>query len=84
MSISLDPYTSQAQNNDITLQERINGIFFGLLLRHCLTVNIIGLKEIIESTKTAMLTTRSADGQFHSRAMNPVSRRSSASIYFTR
>lgn len=87
MSASLDPYTSQAQNNDITLQEKINGIFFGLLLRHCLTsINITGLKEIMVSTKTAMLTTRSADGQFHSRAMNPVSRRSSASriyLYFT-
>jgi len=56
MSSSLDPYTSQAQNNEHTLQEKING-----------------LKEIIKSTKTAMLTTRSADGQFHSRAMNPVS-----------
>ena len=81
MSTSLDPYTSQAQKNDITLQEKINGMFFGLLLRHRLTVNMIGLKEIIKSTKTAMLTTRSEDGQFHSRAMNPVSRRSPASIY---
>jgi len=33
---------------------------------------IDGLKEIMKSTTTAMLTTRSADGQFHSRAMNPV------------
>ncbi|KAF8160678.1 hypothetical protein B0H34DRAFT_795562 [Crassisporium funariophilum] len=52
---ALDPYTAQAQNNDITPQEKING-----------------LKEIIKSTQTAMLTTRSADGQFHSRAMVPV------------
>lgn len=83
MSTSLDPYTSHAQNNNITLQEKINGIFFGLLLRHCLTVNIIGLKDIIKSTGTAMLTTRSADGQFHSRAMNPVSRKSRQHIFHT-
>ncbi|KXN90853.1 Protein bli-3 [Leucoagaricus sp. SymC.cos] len=30
-----------------------------------------GLKEIIRSTETAMLTTRSADGHLHSRAMAP-------------
>lgn len=34
-----------------------------------------GLREIIKATQTAMLTTRSADGQIHSRAMNPVPRR---------
>ncbi|PPQ84586.1 hypothetical protein CVT25_015789 [Psilocybe cyanescens] len=52
---NLDPYTAQAQNNDVTPQEKI-----------------AGLKEIIKSTETAMLTSRSADGQFHSRAMSPV------------
>ncbi|KAF5321086.1 hypothetical protein D9619_001536 [Psilocybe cf. subviscida] len=30
------------------------------------------LKNIIKSAQTAMLTTRTADGQLHSRAMNPV------------
>jgi general stress protein 26 len=34
-----------------------------------------GLREIIEATQTAMLATRSAEGQIHSRAMNPVARR---------
>ncbi|KAF9564724.1 hypothetical protein CPC08DRAFT_705024 [Agrocybe pediades] len=33
---------------------------------------ITALKEIIKSTETAMLTTRSADGHLHSRAMVPV------------
>ncbi|KAF9484430.1 hypothetical protein BDN70DRAFT_903612 [Pholiota conissans] len=33
---------------------------------------IQGLKEIIRSTQNAMLTTRSADGELHSRAMTPV------------
>ena len=33
MSTSLDPYTSQAQNNEHTLQEKINGIILGLQLR---------------------------------------------------
>ncbi|KAF6763094.1 hypothetical protein DFP72DRAFT_986845 [Ephemerocybe angulata] len=35
---------------------------------------ITGFKEIIDSVQTAMLTTRSADGQLHSRAMNPSKR----------
>ncbi|KAF9010667.1 hypothetical protein BDQ17DRAFT_1397328 [Cyathus striatus] len=34
---------------------------------------INGLKEIIKETHTAMLTTRSADGEMHSRAMTPAS-----------
>ncbi|KAF8972989.1 hypothetical protein BDZ97DRAFT_1649208 [Flammula alnicola] len=55
ISNKLDPYTSQCQDHNPTLQEKIDG-----------------LKEIIKSTQTAMLTTRSADGQFHARAMNPV------------
>ncbi|TFK44248.1 hypothetical protein BDQ12DRAFT_672649 [Crucibulum laeve] len=39
--------------------------------KHTPQEKIDGLKEIIKSTSTAMLTTRSADGQFHSRAMTP-------------
>ncbi|TFK25175.1 hypothetical protein FA15DRAFT_680304 [Coprinopsis marcescibilis] len=35
---------------------------------------IDGLREIMNSVQTAMLTTRSSDGQLHSRAMNPASR----------
>ena len=35
-----------------------------------------GVKEIIHQVKTGMLTTRSADGHLHSRAMTPASRSS--------
>ncbi|KAF8197916.1 hypothetical protein BJ912DRAFT_922642 [Pholiota molesta] len=51
----LDTYSTQAQNDSASLQDKIQG-----------------LKEIIKSTQTAMLTTRSADGHLHSRAMTPV------------
>ncbi|CAA7261784.1 unnamed protein product [Cyclocybe aegerita] len=44
---------------------------------------IDGLKDIIKSTVTAMLTTRSADGQFHSRAMNPVAPDSDTDLTLT-
>ncbi|KAF8514146.1 hypothetical protein JB92DRAFT_2789643 [Gautieria morchelliformis] len=54
----LDPYTSQAENTDVTLQEKINGS---------------RLKEIIEKVQTSMLTTRSRGDHLHSRAMTPTS-----------
>jgi len=44
---------------------------------------ISGLKEIIKATKTAMLTTRSVDGQMHSRAMNPVAADSETQLTLT-
>ncbi|KAF8070695.1 hypothetical protein FPV67DRAFT_1488386 [Lyophyllum atratum] len=50
----LDPYTSQAENNDHSIQEKIEG-----------------LHEIVKSAKVGMLTTRTADGKLHSRAMTP-------------
>ncbi|KAK0195343.1 hypothetical protein F5146DRAFT_281811 [Armillaria mellea] len=54
MVTSLDPYTTKAENNDLTPQQKIEG-----------------LHEIVQSVKTGMLTTRSADGHLHSRAMMP-------------
>jgi len=73
----LDPYTAQAEKNNVSLQEKINRephSAFLLLIPHLL----LDLKEIIESSKTAMLTTRAEDGQLHSRAMNPLARMSSS------
>jgi len=52
----LDPYTVIAQNDDVTLQEKLTG-----------------LASITKSIQTAMFTSRSADGQLHSRAMTPAS-----------
>jgi len=63
---ALDPYTAEAQQNDISPQEKIDG-----------------LKEIIKSTQTAMLTTRSSDGQLHSRAMVPVAPKSETELTLT-
>ncbi|KAG2016163.1 hypothetical protein CC2G_009357 [Coprinopsis cinerea AmutBmut pab1-1] len=43
---------------------------------------INGLNEIIHNVQTAMMTTRSKDGQLHSRAMNPASRPSDTGLAF--
>ena len=40
-----------------------------------------GVKGIIHQVKTGMLTTRSADGHLHSRAMTPASRSSTLPRY---
>jgi len=82
----LDPYTAQAPNDTMTPQEKVAGLARMLTILSCLLSNLggcffSGLREIIHATQTAMLTTRSADGQIHSRAMNPVSRRFRLYIY---
>ncbi|KAF9447955.1 hypothetical protein P691DRAFT_801518 [Macrolepiota fuliginosa MF-IS2] len=43
---------------------------------------IDGLREIISATETAMLTTRSAEGHLHSRAMAPVSSQEDKDLKF--
>ncbi|KAI0655894.1 hypothetical protein C8Q70DRAFT_1047053 [Cubamyces menziesii] len=50
----LDPYTAKAENDNLTPQEKIDG-----------------LHSILKNVKTGMLTTRSASGQLHARAMAP-------------
>ncbi|KAI0355716.1 hypothetical protein OH77DRAFT_1402389 [Trametes cingulata] len=50
----LDPYTAKAENNNLTPQEKIQG-----------------LHSIVQNVKTGMLTTRSASGHLHARAMAP-------------
>jgi len=45
------------------------------VLRQCIYSMIIGLKAIIKAAGTGMLVTRSADGELHSRAMTPASRK---------
>lgn len=54
---SLDPYTAKAENNNLSPQEKIEG-----------------LHTIVNSVKTGMLTTRTAQGHLHSRAMAPTGR----------
>ena len=53
----LDPYTAKAENDNLTPQEKIDG-----------------LHSILKNVKTGMLTTRSASGQLHARAMAPTAR----------
>ena len=53
----LDPYSAKAQNDNLTPQEKVEG-----------------LHSIIQKVKTGMLTSRSADGHMHSRAMAPAGR----------
>lgn len=55
-----------------------------LLISAAYSLNVPGLMEIVKSTKTGMLTTRSSDGHFHSRAMVPSSRKSQSFLYHTR
>ncbi|CDO69229.1 hypothetical protein BN946_scf185042.g131 [Trametes cinnabarina] len=50
----LDPYTAKAENDNLSPQEKIEG-----------------LHSIVKNVKTGMLTTRSASGQLHARAMAP-------------
>lgn len=54
----LDPYSAKAQNDNLTPQEKVDG-----------------LHSIVKKVKTGMLTTRSADGLMHSRAMAPAGRK---------
>ncbi|KAH9839290.1 uncharacterized protein C8Q71DRAFT_855920 [Rhodofomes roseus] len=51
---TLDPYTAKAENDNLSPQEKIEG-----------------LHSIVKSVKTGMLTTHTASGQLHSRAMAP-------------
>ncbi|KAI0645935.1 hypothetical protein C8Q79DRAFT_1091939 [Trametes meyenii] len=50
----LDPYTAKAEENNLTPQEKIEGLY-----------------SIIKNVKVGILTTRSADGHLHARAMAP-------------
>ena len=54
---TLDPYTAKAENDNLSPQEKIEG-----------------LHTIVKSVKTGMLTTRTAEGHLHSRAMAPAGR----------
>ncbi|KAG8721017.1 hypothetical protein FRC08_016327 [Ceratobasidium sp. 394] len=51
-----DPYTKKATNENLTPQQKIDG-----------------LREILATVKTGMLTTRGTNGELHSRAMAPAS-----------
>ncbi|KAG9101552.1 hypothetical protein FRC06_002836 [Ceratobasidium sp. 370] len=50
------PYTEKATNENLTPQQKIDG-----------------LRDILATTKTGMLTTRGTNGELHSRAMAPAS-----------
>ncbi|KDQ27787.1 hypothetical protein PLEOSDRAFT_1056316 [Pleurotus ostreatus PC15] len=63
VSDKLDPYTAEAQNNDITPQQKI-----------------LDLHTILKSVSSAMLTSRAADGQMHSRAMTPCTPQSDSQL----
>lgn len=71
----LDPYTTMAENTDITPQQKIDGSCLpssAFPLRHGLRC-VLDLKKVIKNAQTSMLTTRSRDGDLHSRAMAPTS-----------
>lgn len=70
----LDPYTTKAENNDLTPQEKIDGEQYceKYIWNEVFTdPNCAGLQPIIKASRTGMLTSRSRDGFLHSRAMTP-------------
>jgi hypothetical protein len=76
----LDPYTAKAEHHNLSPQEKIAGSFDACAYTYpAVLIDYAGLREVIKGAKTAMLTTRAADGHLHSRAMNPASRRSTRS-----
>lgn len=67
----LDPYTAKAENHDVTTQVKIRGknLCAAEEIQRILITPLIDLRELVDSVRTAMLTTRSPEGQLHSRAM---------------
>jgi hypothetical protein len=71
----LDPYTANAQNDDVTLAQKIKGRCGLLGCVYTKTHYPADLHKIIRDAQTGMLTTRASNGYLHSRAMTPISRR---------
>lgn len=70
----LDPFVAQSSMSSASAQEKVVGrSSYSIILCSSMYLPVTGLREIISSTQTAMLTTRSPDGHLHSRAMAPAS-----------
>jgi len=70
----LDPFVAQSSMSSASTQEKVDGgSSYSIILCFSMYLHVSGLREIISSTQTAMLTTRSPDGHLHSRAMAPAS-----------
>jgi hypothetical protein len=70
--MQLDPYVAQAQNDDVSLLQKIEGMVppsVGV----CDLICFVDLNKIIQGAQTGMLTTRASDGHLHARAMTPAS-----------
>jgi hypothetical protein len=70
--IELDPFLVQAQNDDVTPAQKIEGMRVqgGPSQSHFPT----DLHKVIQNAQTGMLTTRASDGHLHARAMTPAGR----------
>jgi len=79
----LDPFVAQSSVSSASAQEKVDGgSSYSVMPCSSMYLLVTGLREIISSTQTAMLTTRSPDGHLHSRAMAPASCTLSVAFFF--
>ncbi|KAF5380419.1 hypothetical protein D9615_004648 [Tricholomella constricta] len=67
---ALDPYTANAENSQLTPLEKISGAVY-LSSPSSINSPLPGLHQVVNAAKVGMLTTRSAQGSLHARAMTP-------------
>lgn len=72
-SAQLDPYVAQAQNDDVSTLQKIEGMY-SYSEKSMLISYQVDLNKIVQGAQAGMLTTRASDGHLHSRAMTPVTR----------
>ena len=72
--VELDPYLAQAQNDDVTPAQKIEGMCNPPRKVHASSHFLADLHKVIKNAQTGMLTTRAADGHLHARAMTPAGR----------
>jgi hypothetical protein len=70
----LDPYVAQAQNDDVSALQKIEGMYANSRKSTIISSIRTDLNKIMQDAQTGMLTTRAADGHLHARAMTPACR----------
>lgn len=81
--LELDPFVAQAQNDNVTLLQKVEGTYYYHLGKRTMRIShpLLDLNKIIHGAQTGMLTTRASDGHLHSRAMTPASREAQLMYY---
>lgn len=73
-NVQLDPYVAEAQNNDVSPLQKIEGTVYTSWKSLRESHLQVDLNKIIQEAQTGMLTTRAPDGHLHTRAMTPAYR----------